>query len=127
MAISPRIFDIQSAYAWRDAQPAVLEYYRVQAADANGGLHYSQQVEIVRDGFVENLRVYPNPTRNTVFLQAVGGAAYRIYNAFGQLILDGSLSDNRPSEISLAGIAAGMYLVEFRHGGRQATLRLVVE
>ncbi len=127
MAISPRIFDLQSAYAWRDAQPAVLEYYRVQAADANGGLHYSQQVEIVRDGFVENLRVYPNPTRNTVFLQAVGGAAYRIYNAFGQLILDGSLSDNRPSEISLAGIAAGMYLVEFRHGGRQATLRLVVE
>ncbi len=126
-AISPRLSDRQSSFAWQDAAPLPVEYYRVQEADVNGQFHYSQQVEIVRDGFAEFLKVYPNPSRGTAFLQATAGANFRIYNAFGQVITEGTLPDGRPVEISTASMAAGMYLVEFRQGGRQATLRLIVE
>ncbi len=127
MAISSRIADIRSAYMWPDMQPAVVERYRVKEADQDGLLHYSAEVEIIRDGFMESLRVYPNPSNGTVFLQAQGGADYRLFNAFGQLITEGVLKDNAPAEVDVTGMAAGVYLVEFRQAGRLATIRLVVE
>ncbi len=127
VSISPRITDVSSAYVWPDYSPGIVERYRVVETSQDGHFQYSPEVEIVRDGFAETLRVYPNPSRGTVFLQAPSGTAYRIYNAIGQAIVEGILRDNAATEVDLAAMAAGVYLVEFRQVGRMATVRLVVE
>jgi hypothetical protein len=126
-AISARIYGAQNAYSGRDVQPSARERYRVRAVDQDGRVAYSAEVEILRDAFAQNLKVYPNPGSHTVYLQALGGADYRLYNALGQMVLAGKLLSDAPEAIDVSDLAAGVFLVEFRQGSRQATVRLVVE
>ena len=127
VGISPRITDIGSAYAWADHSPGIVERYRIQESSQDGRVHYSPEVELVRDGFSESLRVYPNPSQGTVYLQAPVGTAYHIYNAIGQVMVAGAVRDNAAVEVDVTAMAAGVYLVEFRQADRIATMRLVVE
>jgi hypothetical protein len=71
--------------------------------------------------------VYPNPVRDVVNIKLgklETGATVQLYNANGALILRQSLTNNTQN-ISLRGLAAGLYYVQVRNGAQLVNKKIM--
>ncbi|HHG83692.1 MAG TPA: T9SS type A sorting domain-containing protein, partial [Bacteroidetes bacterium] len=125
--ISPQITAWQRRFTWLDTHPGKVETYRIRSTDQNGSRFYSASVEVVRETALNQIRVYPNPARQSVFLEASIGTQYRIHNALGQSMLKGKIATNQAQEVDISQLSHGVYMIEFRNENKLQTVRLVIE
>ncbi len=112
-----------SSYAFIDKNlSAPLHYYRLKLIDNDGSFSYSKIISIsVETGHALSLRVYPNPTENSITLSSADYTQpTRLYNMTGALIFS---SDITPTKINLSDVASGVY---FLHVG-EAVMKVVKE
>jgi hypothetical protein len=84
--------------------------------------HYSSTVGIAEQND-NSLTLWPNPARDRVVVEGIEAAEVQVYNAFGQLVK--TVRD--ANEISVAGLAEGVYLVRIRDiDGKKHVARVAV-
>ncbi len=71
-----------------------------------------------------DLRIFPNPVRNTLFVESSGPLNYRIYNMSGRLMSGGTF--NGSGQLGLSEFPAGLYLLKAENGKGTATLRFMI-
>jgi hypothetical protein len=126
-AVSDPIRDRLEAYQWLDFAPAPTERYRIRATDQNGTVAHSRQVEVVRGLAQMGIKVYPNPATRVVTLEAPEGTRYALVSALGVRLRTGQIDSGHVKVLDISGLAAGVYVLEFQHVGKQVTQRLVIE
>ena len=118
-------------YQARDARPlAGTRYYRLRQLDLDGTATYSPVVSV--SAAARGLAAYPNPATGTVHLSgplAPGAPArVRLLDATGRCVASlAGPAGQATCELPLAGVPAGLYLVEWDGGAGRARTRLVVE
>jgi len=118
-------------YQARDARPlAGTRYYRLQQLDRDGTAAYSPVVSVA--ALATGLAAYPNPATGTVHLTgplAPGATAQvRLLDATGRCVASlAGPAGQATFELPLAGVPAGLYLVEWHGGASPARTRLVVQ
>ena len=71
----------------------------------------------VREAELENIRLFPNPVRNNLYIENANNVQVSIYAANGQLI--NNVTANGNTTISMSDYSAGLYIVKMQNG--QAT------
>ncbi|MCB9230413.1 MAG: T9SS type A sorting domain-containing protein [Bacteroidia bacterium] len=123
--ISPR-FSGKSTYHWLDGQPGATEKYRIRQTDQDGKSTWSKVVELTREAEAE-VRIWPNPARDRIFLSGPPAARWVVYDGVGREVLGGRLDEAGRGERSLGQLAGGVYQVKLTWGGGETVERLVVE
>ena len=80
-------------------------------------------------GIAENeasLKVYPNPTKGFVLVEAEGMRQVSVYNALGQCVMQKNVEGHQTS-IDLQGFASGLYLLRVRTTEGEASRRITVD
>ena len=113
-------------YAFVDSRPlAGLSYYRLRQVDTDGTTAFSP-VATVQWAPRADAAVYPNPTTGQVTLPVASyGAAYRILNPLGQVVLRGAVPAN--GRLDTSSLPKGAYLLELTSADRRTAQRLVRE
>ena len=77
------------------------------------------------------MRMYPNPVRDvvTIDLDATGTVQYRVFDALGREVLQGSMATGgtQRHSIHVAALSAGIYQLEVRSAEGVATESLIIE
>ncbi len=117
-------------YANLDARPlAGTRYFRLREVDLNGHVAYSPVVAVTA---VAELAAYPNPATGLVHLSgplATGATArVRLLDATGRCVATATGPVGQAAfDLPLAGVPAGLYLIEWDGDAGRAYLRLAVE
>ena len=76
--------------------------------------------------FNNNIKIYPNPANDFIFVEGDEIESVAVYNSMGQLILDFSVVDN-VSKISTTNLSAGLYTMKIiTKTGRLQTGKIIV-
>lgn len=76
---------------------------------------------------IEGFTLYPNPVKDTLFLNAQDAIEeVSIYNVLGQRVLQ-VVPNVLNTSIPLTGVETGMYIVKVKAGNKTATYRVVKE
>ena len=95
-------------------------------AIGDGGAIYKKSVTLSKSNFVikNNVKVFPNPTRDVVNVEAVHGGVsfsdYVLYSLLGQEVDNGKIINNK---IDLKNTADGAYLLKI--GGEKQTFKII--
>jgi hypothetical protein len=71
------------------------------------------------------INVYPNPSSGLVNISGVEKGTYVVFNAMGQMISSGEIT-NEVSVLDLSSQAAGMYLLKVVSGGAVQTKQIII-
>lgn len=106
-------FENKTKYRFTDENAALkTHYYRLKIMENDGTTSYSKIIVLAAKTH-KNMRLYPNPTNNTVFIEnAPENAPFQIVNIFGQVVISGN---NLPNEIDLSTLAAGLYCLKIEN------------
>jgi len=66
------------------------------------------------NGESSNITIYPNPFKNELKIDCVGGSTFEILNLMGQAVYTGDLTKSGIVETS--GMSCGVYLIRFKSG-----------
>ena len=112
------------------ARPATRYYYRLRQVDRDGQSNYSSVTTAVLEAEAVDLRVHPNPTRGTLrgsVGEGAGGVVQlRVLDIHGRVVRTASVTGSR-FEIDLAGVPAGVYVLQSDAAGSRGAIRVVVE
>ena len=76
-----------------------------------------------------DMLIYPNPTRNiaTVHASKPGNYRLQVFNAIGQLVIDGDMREQL--ELEMGAMQSGVYFVKMidQKTGKSASEKLVVQ
>jgi hypothetical protein len=74
----------------------------------------------------ENVKVYPNPTTNFVFIEFTKNCNVdlQLINISGQLIIKESMNNERIKELDLSNLAEGNYLLEITKGDKKSVYQI---
>jgi hypothetical protein len=121
-------------YAALDARPlAGIRYYRLHQLDQDGTGHYSAAVAVRgQETEATTLAAYPNPAAGLVHLSgplAAGTSArVRLLDALGRVAHQTSGPANQAAfDLPLAGLPAGLYVLEWDGGAGLSRQRLTVQ
>ncbi|MDQ2792436.1 MAG: T9SS type A sorting domain-containing protein [Bacteroidota bacterium] len=108
-----------TGYAATDAQPLPgTSYYRLRQADRNGAVAYSPVVTVRLAPGPQPSLAYPNPATDRLRLDLTAApaepCAVRVLSLAGQVVRAEILTGGRVQEIPLAGLPAGLYLLQVR-------------
>jgi hypothetical protein len=118
-------------YQSQDARPlAGTRYYRLRQLDLDGRVAYSPVVSV--SATATELAAYPNPATGAVHLSgplAPGTAAQvRLLDATGRCVASATGPAGQTAfDLPLAGVPAGLYVLEWNGGAGRAHSRLVVQ
>ena len=98
----------------------------VEAAVDDVYLYDETQSTFVEDLSVFNIDVYPNPTKNKVYIESVNSCKLKIYNLLGELILEEDII-NELTEIDLSKQDSGIYYLEFYTDKLIKTKKVILE
>ncbi len=102
-------------------------FYRIRATDRQGAFTYSPVATAVLPGTPADATVFPNPAAQscTVFLNGLDAAATRLYltDAAGRILRDIQAPAAR-TELSLADLPPGLYLIRCTSGDFSKTIKL---
>jgi hypothetical protein len=76
--------------------------------------------------------IYPNPFSDYIYLDIAGISGnnnlhYVIYNAYGQLVKQESISSNRRVQISTSDLVNGIYFLELIHNGDRKSWKKLIK
>lgn len=76
---------------------------------------------------VQNITVYPNPSTGVYNVKGINtGSGYAVYNLVGQLVKQGSFSDDTAT-LDISGAASGVYILKVKSGNSESSYKLVKE
>ncbi len=122
-------------YYFEDRTPLNgIEYYRIKSIDVDGKFSFSRIAAVSETDLHSNTFVVLNPVRTaiTIFNRSgqEGQFDYRLFNAGGQLILQGnvSMANNGGTVLPLpAQTAAGIYILELANDKTKFRQKIMVE
>jgi hypothetical protein len=101
-------------YSYTDQQPLQsTNFYRIKMVDANGTFTYSKVVAVKIDS-KELLQIFPNPTKDILFVQVHGinqAATLQITDVIGRKLKEEKISSSgsSPFSIDIKDLAKGVY------------------
>jgi hypothetical protein len=104
-------------YSYTDRTPmGELNYYRLRMVDIDGNAVYSETVEVRFDELVESFAIYPIPAQDFLVVEPLvsvenQGMNYQIINPQGQIISQGSITNQSPQRISTSSLSSGIYYI----------------
>ena len=123
----------QAGTAYTDNNVADGIYnYSVVAMDDNGHSSAASNVSVsvgtvdIEENNVVEFAIYPNPVSNTLYVN--GGNAdfdYEMFNGMGQVVAKGNANGNM--EISVGGMAKGVYFLRLTNGTQVRMEKVVVK
>ena len=95
-------------------------YYGAGRVNAYNAL---QRVLSVDNVSAESYYFYPNPATSILYLsEKLNGARYQIYNTLGQLLLSGSIIDNK---LNISSIGKGSYILKVQDDFKVITKKII--
>lgn len=87
------------------------------------------QISSVQQNTLQNLKVYPNPTRNTLWIEAETALVHiALFNMLGEQLRNQRLSPSHRHSIDLGGLPQGFYLLRVQSAnGHSRSVRVAVE
>lgn len=118
-----------SAYSFTHEQAQTgIHYYRLKQVDLDGTFEYSKVIS-TRLGDHKMVRVFPNPTQNTLKITGLSPEdeveAITVTDIHGKQVL--TMSSLEDGLLDLSGEAAGMYIVTIRYNGKVVADRIIKE
>jgi hypothetical protein len=112
------------AYTYTDVTPPNSVYYRLRMADRDGSFAYSNIVYLEQATPAGELVVYPNPNNGqfTVQLPTDESASLTLYDLNGRTVWQRKAT----SEVSIASLPDGLYLLSATTASNRWTKRIVV-
>jgi hypothetical protein len=83
-------------------------YYRLKILDKDGRFSYSKIIFLLNEQ-KNSLRCYPNPTSGTIHFSTNENQPYILYNAFGQVLMEGNAL---PETLDLQRLGKGIYEIK---------------
>ena len=123
-------------YSLIDAAPfSSITYYRLKQVDFNGQYQYSNVISISRsENFYSNYMIYPNPTRDVLYVRNSGripkNTYLEIYNTIGQKVFLKELdSDTVSQSIILKEILSqGLYFISiYENSNKVYTEKIIIQ
>ena len=116
-----------SSYQFTDLNPAYgRNYYRLEQVDFNGGLHYSNFIEIFVQPTISSLSVYPNPAKDFIqFVLPNTTAQLKIHDVTGKLIYETNFENQ--VQVNLKDIPTGYYLYQIENDNLRLVGKFVKE
>ncbi|MFD2718812.1 T9SS type A sorting domain-containing protein [Hymenobacter monticola] len=110
---------VVTAYAAADAKPLPgTSYYRLRQVDRDGAVAYSPVAKVSFALGAQPVLAYPNPTTDRLVLDLTAASAeacaVRVLTPAGQVVRTEALTGGSLQEVSLAGLPAGLYLLQVR-------------
>lgn len=107
---------------------------RVRSTD-QGGLNLERIFDITikdiaetgiadKNGFSSAIQLYPNPAKEKVMMNLEGSVMVRILDLSGHVVRQNQVNNQI---VSLEGLAAGIYMLEFTQDGKTGIKKLVIE
>jgi large repetitive protein len=90
-------------------------YYRLKITNSNNSSNYSNVIKITNTCSNTNIEIYPNPAQNQlqIILRGVSSINnYELFDAFGRIVLKGSLQASGGNKIDISSIRAGVYMLK---------------
>lgn len=117
---------VPNNYSYRHTNPSSGDnYYRLKQVDFDGKFAYSNIV-LVRVGQDEEVNIYPNPTKGSVFISGDSqDRVVKLTNFTGKVILEKNLSYS--NLLDLSGLPEGVYFIEIQTGSKIVVKRVVKE
>lgn len=115
-------------YSYKDADAATMAYYRLKMVDADGSANYSDIVALRNSTVSGNVRVYPNPADNTLFLEGFDGkASYTVTDATGREVIAAhtTAAVGAATTVNIAGLPQGIYFLRLTDEQKTETIRFV--
>lgn len=115
-------------YAFDDVQPATgVNYYRVAMVALNGHTIYSRVVSAGMDMTRFNVAVYPNPVSDVLTVKVSGGnlegATIEVRDVTGRLLKQIKVK-NVQTQISMAGLAQGVYILKYQENNQERVFKV---
>ena len=73
----------------------------------------------------DNVRIYPNPVKNTLYLKGNAEFSYVLYNGMGQVVANGTA--NGTQQIDCSNMSKGVYFLHLNSGTQVRIEKVVVE
>ena len=105
--------------------------YSVVATDGNGRFSAPASVTIsmgtvgVEESTLDNVSVYPNPVSSMLTISGEAEYTYTMFNGMGQMVANGTANGN--TQISVSGMAQGVYFLRLTSGTQVRVEKVVVE
>lgn len=116
-------------YAYMDEKAPATAYYRLKMIDMDGTASYSNVVVLRKDNEVKyDMRVYPNPATNTLFIENLANASsYVITDATGRKVTSVTVSDAEQAltSIDISGLRQGVYFLTVNGNVNSKTVRFM--
>jgi len=105
--------------------------YRLKQIDLSGQFVYSEIETVKVDLQNSAVIVYPNPTRETIFIERnneeLRPSTLRIYSSTGRLFMERKISVEK-TELNLSSLPSGIYFIEiFKEEGEQEIMKKLVK
>lgn len=116
-------------YAGRDIYIAFVHNTNTQANEDSYGLAIDDIAVEAGVGIAEQtatsaVTVFPNPATTLLNVQADGFDRYKLVNAMGQIVDNGTLSDGT-NQINVAGLSNGVYFIQLSNGKSVENVRFI--
>ncbi|HEX8516452.1 MAG TPA: choice-of-anchor tandem repeat GloVer-containing protein [Bacteroidia bacterium] len=109
--------------------PVVPGNYAVIVADGIGCTDTSACFSVVLTGILkteaDEVRLFPNPVVNTLFVEFNGSGSIEIYNPLGQIMMS-SKEIQGAGSVDMTGLRDGTYFIMLKQNGRQFIRRIEV-
>ena len=113
-----------------DHQPfGDINYYRLKMIDADGQFQYSKIIA-VRLNDSRDLQVFPNPARNTLYVQVSGNdpnSILRISDAYGRVLKEQklALSGTVSTTIDVSALPSGIYYLTVKDSSKTRKYKIM--
>ncbi len=74
-----------------------------------------------------NLKVYPNPTSDTFYVESILASEIKIFSAAGNLIYSTQSAPNERTAISVSDYKSGIYFIEVRNEKYSDTRKIIIQ
>ena len=98
-------------YAFVDARPAALSYYRLRQVDRDGGTSFSPVVALKSVAASQALAVYPNPATEAVTIACTPGTRFAVFDQLGRQLQAGEVPTGALPALDVRALPTGVYFV----------------
>jgi len=102
-------------------------YYRIKQVDFDGNYEYSEIVVVQRNDTKENIKLFPNPARDELFVSNLKtNSSYKIVDVLGNLHeLKINNSNASYTNLDIADLSSGLYYIEIKDNAITQTMSFI--
>ncbi len=115
-------------YTYIDHEAEAVAYYRLKMIDRDAKFNYSSTVVLRKDAINSNVRLYPNPAGQTLFLEGLKGkACYYITDATGRNVLTATAANTTGTVVlvDIAQLTPGLYFLHFMDENSSSSAKFI--